>query len=81
MRGHQTFPGDHVPDYYLELHIHGDGSFEELFNGPGAVLAQALARRRVPKNNQLSLAAKKLCELSALVPEHERIPRCRLRRR
>ncbi len=75
MRGHLTFPGDHVPDYYLGLHIHPDGSFDELFNGPGAILAEALAGRKVPKTNQLSLAAKKLRELSAKVPEHERVPR------
>ncbi len=79
MRGHLTFPADHVPDYYLGLHIHPDGSFKELFNGPGAILAQALAGRKRPKNNQLSLAAKKLRELSGQVPDHERVPGRRAR--
>ena len=37
-----TFPGDHVPDYYLRIQIHRDGTFSEIFNGPGSIAAKAI---------------------------------------
>ena len=37
MQRHLTFPCDHSPDYYLGIVIHRDGSFSEVFNGPGWV--------------------------------------------
>ncbi|MBI2898552.1 MAG: hypothetical protein HYY17_00020 [Planctomycetes bacterium] len=49
-----TFPGDHVPDFYLGIQIHSDGSFTEVFNGPGSIAAKAVDGRKTPKNNLYS---------------------------
>src|SRR5438552_1572188 len=32
-----TFPADHIPDYYLGVQVRPDGTFVEVFNGPGSV--------------------------------------------
>jgi len=70
-----TFPADHVPDYYLGLRIMPDGSFEEIFNGPGTVAKQAIAARQHPKTNLRSIRVQALQTLSATVSDAERIPR------
>jgi hypothetical protein len=67
MRDSLTFPADHVPDHYLGLKINGDGSTVELFNGPGAVIAEHLRNRARPRNNQHSLNANLLRELQKQV--------------
>ena len=35
MKDSLTFPVDHIPDYYLGIHIHADGDITEVFTGPG----------------------------------------------
>src|SRR3954463_2331576 len=37
MKESLTFPGSHVPDFYLGIRIRNDGTFEEIFNGPGNI--------------------------------------------
>ncbi|WP_409260150.1 DUF6998 domain-containing protein [Pseudomonas sp. KCJK8806] len=37
-----TFP----PDYYLGIRMNRDGTFEEIYNGPGALIQQQLAGRK-----------------------------------
>lgn len=70
-----TFPADHVPEYYLGLCIMPDGSFEEIFNGPGTVARQAVAARQRPKTNLHSIGLRALRTLSATVSDNERISR------
>ncbi|GAH98912.1 unnamed protein product [marine sediment metagenome] len=41
-----TFPVHHVPDYYLGIRMNRDGTFEEIYNGPGALIQQQLAGRK-----------------------------------
>lgn len=75
MKDSLTFPGGHVPDFYLGIKIHPDGTFDEIFNGPGHVAALAVARRSTPKNNLHSIPLGALKRLQAEVPESERVPR------
>lgn len=35
-----TFPVHHVPDYYLGIRMNRDGTFEEIYNGPGVLIQQ-----------------------------------------
>jgi hypothetical protein len=35
-----------VPDYYLGLKLNRDGSFEEMFNGPGKVISNRYSHRK-----------------------------------
>lgn len=77
MKDSLTFPGNHVPDYYIGIKIHPDGSFETIYNGPGQQIADRLRGRKVPKNNLHSISIKILGELDELVPERQRIRRRR----
>ena len=51
MQSSLTFPVDHSPDYYLGIQIHHDGTFTEIFNGPGPV-AQKATKGRKPAKKQ-----------------------------
>ena len=70
-----TFPCDHTPDYYLGIRIHPDGTFEEIFNGPGKTACEAIKNRKLSKTNLHSISIGALAKLSAGVPETERIRR------
>ena len=74
MKDSLTFPADHVPDYYLGIKIHPDGSFDEVFNGPGAIAGKAVRNRKPTKTNLHSITINALRELSAEVKPKERIP-------
>ena len=70
-----TFPGDHVPDYHLGIQIHRDGTFSEIFNGPGSIAAKAIENRQIPKTNLHNISITTLGRLDALVSEKDRIPK------
>ena len=73
MKGHLTFPCDHIPDYYLAVKINPDGSFIEVFNGPGAVAALAVAKRARAKTNLHSVSIAALRKLPEQVKPRDRI--------
>ena len=75
MQNGLTFPVDHVPDYYLEILIHSDGTFTEEFNGPGWIAAKAVEKRKRPSNNQHRISLDALCRLNRTVQARDRIPR------
>ena len=77
MKDSLTFPADHVPDFYIGIKIKADGSFEEVFNGPGRQAAMAIAGRVRPKTNLHSISVTRLRELNKAVVEQDRIPRRR----
>jgi hypothetical protein len=62
-----------VSDYYLGIKIHKDGSYEEIFNGPGSVIAAEYSHRKGFGEALLSLPNKKLRELSVTVSSEDRI--------
>lgn len=70
-----TFPANHIPQYYLGIKIMHDGTFEEIFNGPGEIAANSIKGRAVPATNLHSVSIRKLSELNKTVSEKERIPR------
>ena len=74
MKNSLTFPVDHVPDYYLGIQIQPDGTFEEVFNGPGPITAKAVENRKPTKTNLHSVSIKALRRLNQEVPTTERIP-------
>jgi hypothetical protein len=75
MQNSLTFPADHVPDYYLGIRIHPDGTFTEVFNGPGAIAVKAIENRKAPKTNLHSVSINALEILNKRVRESDRIPR------
>ena len=75
MKKSLTFPADHVPLYYLGVQIAPDGSFTEIFNGPGAIAWEAVKDRKMPKNNLFSIQIATLKNLQEKVAPEDRIPR------
>ncbi|MDL1862842.1 hypothetical protein FBR04_17705 [Betaproteobacteria bacterium PRO7] len=74
MKKSLTFPADHVPNYYLGVQIHSDGSFTEVFNGPGAIAWEAVKGRAAPKTNLHSVPITTLKKLQARVSADDKIP-------
>jgi len=69
-----TFPVDHIPDYYLGIQIHADGTPTEVFNGPGRIAREAIKNRRPTKTNLHSVSISTLKQLNTMVREEDRIP-------
>ena len=64
-----------IPDYYLGLKLNWDGTYDVIFNGPGYVIADHYGHRQGIGEQLLSFPLAKLRELSATVPDRNRIPR------
>ncbi|MGK9419267.1 DUF6998 domain-containing protein [Pseudomonas cedrina] len=70
-----TFPVHHVPDYYLGIRMNRDGTFEEVYNGPGYLIQQQLITRKATKTGLHGGLMSMLKRINQNVPESERIPR------
>jgi hypothetical protein len=75
MKQSLTFPADHVPEYYLGIQIHPDGTFSEIFNGPGHIAHEAVRGHKTPKTNLHSVSLRALRLLQPRVDAADRIPR------
>ena len=75
MKNSLTFPVDHIPDYYLGIKIKLDGTFREIFNGPGRVAREAVKDRKPTKTNLHSVSISLLERLNEKVHEKDRILR------
>ena len=58
------------PKHLLVLSIKRDGSFNELYNGPGGIVWDVCGKMQ--KNGQRRISTKKLANLMSAVPEKER---------
>ncbi len=77
MKDRFTFPADHIPKYYLAIKVHNDGTFEEVYNGLGKDVENALNSRKKPKNNQYVVTANVLKKLQKKVKTRDRISKRR----
>lgn len=68
-----TFPSNHIPELYLGLKINPDGSFEEVYNGPGKYIKELINKRKSPYNRLHLLPIKKLSKISRKISEQEKI--------
>ena len=73
MKRSLTFPVDHIPEYYLGIQIHQDGTFTEVFNGPGRIAQEAVKGRKPTKTNLHSITIAALKKLNEKVKLSERI--------
>lgn len=64
-----------IPDYYLGFKLHQNGQFDEVFNGPGRLIAQRYEHRKGLGSTLLSFPIVQLKELSATVSADQRIAR------
>lgn len=63
------------PELYLGLLLHQNGEHEVIFNGPGRYITQRFKDRRKGFGEKLvSFSIAELREISAAIPEGERIP-------
>ena len=74
MKNSLTFPVDHIPHYYVGIKVNLDGSYTEIFNGPGAIAWKAIKKRKPTKTNLHSITLSALKKLKKEVSEDERIP-------
>jgi len=75
MKNSLTFPGDHIPHYYIGIKVHSDGTYSEVFNGPGAVAWEAVKNRAPTKTNLHSITFSALQHLNKTVKDNDRIPK------
>ncbi len=61
------------PDYLIAIRIHSDGSYEEIYNGPGNLVWQAAGPMQ--KNGQRSISTAKLSNIAKTVCKDDRITR------
>jgi hypothetical protein len=71
-RDHLTFKT--IPAYYLGFKLYPDGRHEEIFNGPGHIIATRYAHRKGMGTSLLSFPIGELRRLSESIPDAERIP-------
>ncbi len=62
-----------VPDYYLGLKLYRDGNHDVIYNGPGKLIYEKYKHRKGIGKDLLSFPNTDLQELSARVPDNDRI--------
>jgi hypothetical protein len=74
MKKSLTFPASHIPDYFLGVRIHSDGTFTEVFNGPGRIAWEAIKGHAPVKTNLHVVSIAALAKLQPHVRPEDRIP-------
>ena len=64
-----------IPEYYLGVKLFPDGSYEEIYNGPGEDIRKRYCHRKGFGTKLLSFPVSELRILSADIPDSERIPK------
>jgi hypothetical protein len=63
------------PQHTIIIKIRPDGTFEEIYNGPGGLVWQQFKGKQRPKNGQFLISLAKLDKLNQTVDQSDRIPR------
>ena len=63
------------PQHAIIIKILPDGTFEEIFNGPGALVWEQFKDKRLPSNGQFQVSLNKLRQLNKLVYQEDRVQR------
>jgi len=63
------------PQHTIIIKIHPDGTFEEIYNGPGVLIWEQFKGKRLPSNGQFQISLNKLRQLNQSVAEAYRVPR------
>jgi hypothetical protein len=66
------------PERLLVIRLQRDGSWHEVYNGPGDVVWALVGHKPLPKNGQYQVRCNKLCELMKGVPQENRLARVTL---
>ncbi|MEQ6916315.1 DUF6998 domain-containing protein [Halomonas aquatica] len=63
------------PQHAIIIKILPDGTFEEIYNGPGALVWEKFKDKRMPSNGQFQISLNKLRQLNQSVAYVDRVPR------
>ena len=63
------------PQFTIIIKILPDGTFEEIYNGPGALVWEQFQGKRLPSNGQFQVSLTKLRKLNQSVAQADRVPR------
>lgn len=63
------------PQHAIIIKILRDGTFEEIYNGPGALVWEQFKGKRLPSNGQFQVSLNKLRQLNQTVAQSDRVPR------
>lgn len=63
------------PQHTIIIKILSDGTFEEIYNGPGALVWEQFKGKRLPSNGQFQVSLNKLRQLNQSVAQADRVPR------
>jgi len=63
------------PQQTIIIKILRDGTFEEIYNGPGAPVWEQFKGKRLPSNGQFQVSLNKLRHLNQTVAQSDRVPR------
>ena len=73
MQDSLTFPADSIPDFYIGIKIKEDGTFDEIYNGPGELIQKLIKDRSKPSNNLHNIPINKLIELNSKVEQSKKV--------
>ncbi|TNC82789.1 MAG: hypothetical protein C9356_02665 [Oleiphilus sp.] len=60
-----------APQFAIVIKLHADGTYSEIYNGPGNLIWELFEGRKVPSNGQFQVSVTKLLVLNAQVgPDH-----------
>lgn len=63
------------PQHAIVIKILRDGTFEEIYNGPGALVWEQFNGKRLPSNGQFQVSLNKLQQFNQRVAQEDRVPR------
>lgn len=64
-----------APQHAIIIKILPDGTFEEIYNGPGALVWEQFKGKKLPSNGQFQVSVTKLSRLNQSVAPADRVPR------
>lgn len=63
------------PQHTIIIKIFPDGTFEEVYNGPGVLVWEQFKDKQLPRNGQFQVPITKLRKLNQSLAEEDRVPR------
>ena len=63
----------HEPEFAIVIKISPNGTFEEIYNGPGKLVWSQFSEKPLPSNGQYAISLNKLKELNSSIENSERI--------
>ena len=62
-----------LAEHYIVIKLFLDGTFEEVYNGPGTLVWQSFHEKKRPSNGQFQMSLTKLEKLNAIVSVDDKI--------